>query len=182
MLLQPYTQESIMSRFKVAICSATAGLLLVTSFASATDNDWRYAGNSLQGAWLVDMTVRLPADDCTTAPLLPPPAPNPFPAFNTFHEGGTMSEWGSRVSPSRRSSGHGVWERVGNQRYAYRLMFHSFDEFGALTATMDWHMTLKLSKDGDSFEGVGRFTRTSVDETAPVLNFCGTMTARRISL
>lgn len=171
-----------MNKFIVTICTAAASLSLVTSSVAASDDDWRYAGNSLQGAWLVETTVRVSADDCTTAPLLPPPAPNPFPTFDTFHEGGTMSEWGSRSPPSRRSSGHGVWERIGNQRYAYRLMFHSFDEFGALTATMDWHMTVKLSKDGDSFEGVGRFTRTSVDETLPVLNFCGTMSAARITL
>jgi len=169
--------------FRLLTFSTAASLLLIaTSVSADTDYDGRDSGESLQGAWLVETTVRLPAEDCSTAPLLPPPAPNPFPTFNTFHEGGTMSEWGSRSSPARRSSGHGVWERIGRHKYAYRLMFHSFDETGALVATMDWHTTIILSKDGNAFNGIGRFVRTNVDETVPVLNFCATMTGARIAL
>jgi hypothetical protein len=47
---------------------------------------------------------------------------------------------------------------------------------------MDWHSRLRLSRDGNSFEGVARLTRTNVDEAVAVLNFCATLTGVRVSL
>jgi hypothetical protein len=61
-----------------------------------------------------------------------------------------------------------------------RLMFHSFDVNGLLTATMDITMELKLAKDGDTFMGVSRFVRT--DLSGNVLNFCATMDGQRFTL
>lgn len=169
-----------MKKLVMLTCGTAAGLLLMTGSVSAGPNyDALYAGNAIEGAWEVVTTVRLPAPDCTTAPPVPS-GPNPFPAFNTFHEGGTMSEWGSRSRPANRSSGHGVWERIGANKFAYRLMFHSFDDNGFLAATMDIRSKLKLSKGGESFEGVSRFTRT--DLSGNVLDFCATLEGRRFSL
>jgi hypothetical protein len=121
----------------------------------------------------------VPAADCTTAALVPS-GPNPFPSFNTFHFGGTMSEFGSRAAPATRSSGHGVWKRVGYDAFAYRLMFHSFDANGFLTAKMDIKSDVTLGADGLTFTGVSRFVRT--DLSGNVLNFCATLTGARVTL
>lgn len=167
------------------IASLTTGtaacLLLAAAAVSASgSSDWRYAGQTLEGAFQVVTTLRVNAEDCTTAALLPPFAPNPFESFNMFHEGGTMTEHGSRSPPSLRSPGFGIWERVGGRRYENRFMFHSFDVTGALVAVMDVTSELTLSKDGSTFEGVARLVRTPIDGTA--LNFCGTMTGERFTL
>lgn len=174
-----------MKKHLFLIFGIAAGLLLATGAATADydksiDYYWHDGGNSLQGSWLVETTVRVHAEDCTTAPLVPPFAPNPFSAFNSFHQGGTMTEQGSRSSPARRSTGFGVWERTGHRKYAYRLQFHSFDANGLLAATMDIRTQLKLARDGETFEAVSRFVRTDISGNA--LNFCATMTGERINL
>lgn len=159
-------------------CGTTAGFLLATSPVPA-EYIGGYHKRSIEGAWQVVTTVRLPAADCTISPPVPTGV-NPFASFNTFHEGGTMSEWGTRVPPAQRTSGHGVWERIGHNKFGYRLMFHSFDVNGLLTATMDITTELKLAKDGDTFTGVSRFVRT--DLSGNVLNFCATMDGQRFTL
>lgn len=174
-----------MKKQLVLIFGIAAGLLLATGAATADydksiDYYWYDGGNSLQGSWLVETTVRVHAEDCTTAAPVPGNAPNPFPAFNSFHQGGTMTEQGSRSSPGRRSTGFGVWERTGHRKYAYRLQFHSFDVNGLLTATMDIRTQLKLARDGETFEGVSRFVRTDISGNA--LKICATMTGERINL
>jgi hypothetical protein len=166
-----------MNKLAILACGAAFSLALATASVSA-DQNAGHEKRTLQGAWQVTTTVRAPAPDCTVAP--PVGSPNPFPTFNTFHEGGTMSEWGSRSPPAQRSSGHGVWKRVGHNRYAYRLMFHSFDPNGFLAATMDIRSVLKLAKNGKTFTGVSRFVRT--DLSGNVLNFCATLEGERFTL
>ncbi len=125
------------------------------------------------------MTLRADAPDCTIASIVGVGL-NPFPSFNTFHKGGTMSEFGTRVPPATRTSGHGVWRRSGHRTYDYRLLFYSFDANGLLTATMDIRTDLMLAPDGDTFEGVSRFLRTDISGNA--VRFCATMNGKRISL
>lgn len=163
------------------IYGIAAGLLL-SSAATTADNSnrWRHDGVTLEGTWAVETTIRVDAEDCSTADLVPPFAPNPFPSFNSFHTGGTMNEHGSRSSPAFRSPGFGIWERTGRRAYAYRLMFHSFDANGLLSATMDIRTQLKLAKDGETFEGLSRFVRTDISGNA--LKFCATMNGQRIVL
>ncbi|MDH4255411.1 MAG: hypothetical protein OEX13_12920 [Gammaproteobacteria bacterium] len=164
----------------VMSCVAAIGFTLGAATVPASDGaDSRSAQYRLEGAWQVEVTVRVAGPDCATAPPVPF-GPNPFPSFNTFHAGGTMSEWGSRAPPATRSSGHGTWERLSAHRYGYRFMFHSFDGNGLLTATMDFSTELELTGTGDTFEGVSRFVRTDLSGNA--LNFCATMAGQRISL
>jgi len=160
-----------------------AGLLATAPAALAADQGLFRFGPTLEGAWDVVVTIRAPADNCATAPIVPdsPDAPNPFKSHNTFHLGGTMSEFGIRVPPAARSPGHGVWERLGLRSYAYRNQFYSFDpESNALLALMDLNADLRLSRTGDAFTGSAKFVRTLVDET--VLNFCATLEGTRITL
>lgn len=169
-----------MTRQSILVCAAAFALTGFASLAAAADT--REAQNyrqTIEGAWEVMVTLRLPAADCTTSPPVPF-GPNPFPSFNTFHEGGTVSEWGSRAPPATRSSGHGVWERTGPRQFSYHLKFHSFDANGLLAATMDIATDLALSDDGKIFEGVSRFIRTDISGNA--LNFCATMSGSRMTL
>ena len=91
-----------------------------------------------------------------------------------------MSEQGTRVPPSRRGPGHGVWRRTGYNTFVYREMFHSFDPNGLLMAKMDISTGLKLGADGLTFTGVSRFVRT--DLSGNVQNFCATMAGTRITV
>ncbi|MDH4056372.1 MAG: hypothetical protein OEW73_07585 [Gammaproteobacteria bacterium] len=164
------------------ICSTTAALLLACGLAAGGDYDnaWRSGGSALAGAWEVETTVRMNADDCTSAPLVPPFAPNPFPSFYAFHDGGTMTEQGSRSPPSNRSTGFGVWERAGRQQYVSLVKFQSFDENGLLAAIIEIRSEMSLAKNAESFEGLGHLTRTDISGNS--MTFCVTMTGERMSL
>lgn len=163
---------------------AAAACLLLTSGAATAGDDhdysWQDGRIALAGAWQTETTIRFPADDCTTSPMVPPFAPNPFPSFSTFHLGGTMNEHGSRSSPAMRSPGFGVWDRIGRRKYESRFKFHSFDENGLLAATMEFRTQLRVAKNGETFEGVSRLVRTDI--SGNVLTFCATMTGERIVL
>lgn len=162
-----------MCRFLILLLAAgTIGL----SPASAAVASGNKTAHSIVGTWQVEVTVRQDAADCTVAPAVPF-GPNPFPALNTFHKGGTVSETGSRSPPSRRSPGHGVWQRVGKDAYQTRITFQVFDDNGFLSNIMDTQTDIALSKDGDSFLGVSRFRFTDVSgNTVP---FCATMEGTR---
>jgi hypothetical protein len=60
----------------------------------------------LEGAWQVVVTLRVDAPDCKTAEIVGLARIHSRPS--TFHRGGTMSEFGTRVPPAARTSGHGV--------------------------------------------------------------------------
>ena len=79
----------------IALATITAGSV-TTSNASE---------RALVGAWRTEVTVRNCQTGNPVAPL--------FPGLFTFHEGGTMSEYGigPGSSPALRSPGHGVWQR-----------------------------------------------------------------------
>jgi len=168
-----------MKKRLILACAAAATLAGPVNPAAIADTpDAQDYRRTIEGAWEVMVTVRLPTPDCTTAPPVPF-GPNPFPSFNTFHEGGTMSEWGSRAPPATRSSGHGIWERTGPRQFAYRFKFHSFDSNGLLAATMDFSTSMVLSDDGSTFDGVSRFARTDI--SGNVQNFCATMSGSRMT-
>ena len=161
--------------------SAVLGMALLSgsSLADSEQKDfWRHF-DTIVGAWQVEVTVRTDAPDCTAAPAVPF-GPNPFPSLNTFHEGGTMSETGSRSPPSMRSPGHGVWKQVGRNRYESRFTFQSFDANGLLAANMEIRSEIKVSRDGSQFAGVGRLTRT--DLSGNVFPFCTTIDGARFDL
>lgn len=167
-----------MNKFLVLGCSLAACLPLLASPVSAQADD-DVPRPQLEGAWRVVVTLRVDAPDCTTAAIVGI-GPNPFPSFNTFHRGGTMSEFGTRSPPATRTSGHGVWERTGYRSFEYRLLFDSFDVNGLLTATMDIRSDLKVARNSMTFEGVSRFVRTDISGNA--LRFCATLEGERISL
>jgi len=133
----------------------------------------------LEGAWQVVVTLRVDAPDCRTAEIVGF-GPNPFLSFNTFHRGGTMSEFGTRVPPAARTSGHGVWKRTGDRSFEYRSEFFIFDGTGVIAANMDIRSHLRLSVNGNKFTGVSRLVMTEVSGNA--LPFCATLSGERIRL
>lgn len=170
-----------MKKHTLLVCGAVVGTTLLSGGSLASGEQkiqWHHL-DTIVGAWQVEVTLRVDAQDCTTAALVTFP-PNPFPSLNTFHEGGTMSETGSRSPPSMRSPGHGVWKQVGRKRYSTRNTFQSFDANGLLAADMDLRSDIKLSRDGSRFTGVTRLTR--VDTSGNVFLFCATLEGVRFDL
>lgn len=168
-----------MRLMKTSVC-LTAGILAICSaLANADDDKPHFRKNSVQGAWEVTVTLRAPAADCTTAAVIGV-GPNPFQQFYTFHEGGTMNEWGTRAPPATRGAGHGLWKRTGPDDFAYRVLFHSFDVNGLLSNKMDIRADLTLADGGQQFDGVARFVFSDLSGNAR--NFCATMVGTRLTL
>jgi hypothetical protein len=134
---------------------------------------------SIVGAWQVEVTVRFNAEDCTTSPPVPF-GPNPFPSLNTFHEGGTFSETGSRSPPSVRGPGHGIWKRTGKKTFVVRNLFQGYDPNGLLASNMDMRSEVTLSEDGSTFSGITRLFFSDI--SGNVNPFCATMEGVRVTL
>jgi hypothetical protein len=167
-----------MNKIVLLASGATASLALLAGAASA-QNVGSQLSPTLVGAWQVEVTLRADGPDCTIAPIVGL-GPNPFPSLNTFNEGGTMSEWGTRTPPATRTAGHGVWQRTGYGAFRYHDIFYSFDANGLLEATMDIRSDLKLAMDGKTFKGTSRLLRT--DLSGNKLPFCATLSGERITL
>jgi hypothetical protein len=167
-----------MNKLSVLASSVMAGSLLVAGPASAASAD-NSSRPQLEGLWQVVVTLRVDAPDCSTATVIVDPW-NPFPSFNTFHRGGTMSEFGTRSPPASRTSGHGIWKRTGNRSFEFRHVFYSFDANQALAANMDVRSDVTVNRKGNRFEGVARLVRTDLEGKA--LHFCATLNGERITL
>jgi len=171
-----------MNKIRWLSCNAALGALLLTGGAIAESghhSGGRSDAPAIVGAWQVEITVRINAPDCTTAPPVPF-GPNPFPALNTFHVGGTLSETGSRSPPSMRSPGHGVWEQVGRRSFEARYTFQGFDANGFLATNMDIRSEIVVDAGGDTFSGVARLDFSDISgNTSP---FCATLNGVRFSL
>ena len=167
-----------MSKLSTLGCGVVASLALFASGASAEDSV-APPRPELEGAWQVVVTLRVDAPDCTTAAIVEDPW-NPFASFNTFHRGGTMSEYGTRSPPSSRTSGHGVWKRTGYRSFEARHVFITFAPDNTIRANMDVRSDIKVAKHGRKFKGVGRLVAT--DLAGNSLQFCATLAGERIAL
>jgi hypothetical protein len=166
-----------MSKISKLGCSVTASLALLAGVASAEASpDTR---PQLEGAWQVVVTLRIDAPDCKTAPIVDDQW-NPFPSFNTFHRGGTMSEFGTRSPPSTRTPGHGVWKRTGYRSIDYRTVFYRFGPDDAVSGNMDIRADVKVGQNSRTFKGESRLVVTDLEGNA--VSFCATLDGKRISL
>jgi hypothetical protein len=153
-------------------------LVLGTALADFDNGNGWHDEPTLVGTWQFEMTVRLNAPDCTTSEPIGF-GPNPFPALVSFHEGGTMNEFASRTSPAIRSTGFGSWKQTGRYRYQARHTFMEFDANGALWRTMVIQSNIRLTKDGNAYDGVNRLELTDV--SGNVVNFCATVEGSRFT-
>jgi len=79
--------------------------------ASRGDN-----GKDIQGAWLVQVTLR----NCATGAAMGPA----FGSVVTFHQGGTLSETtaGPGFAVGQRTPAQGIWEREGHHTYTQKMV------------------------------------------------------------
>ena len=124
-----------MNRFLV-----TAALALLVPFQAGLASD--HAQRSIVGVWSLEVTLRV----CATG--APVPGVDPFPALNTFHQGGTLTEFGTRFSPATRNVGQGVWKKTGRFTYQSHFVFQRFDANGLYIGDQDVRRTSRLSPDG----------------------------------
>ena len=100
---------------------------------------------SIQGTWRTVVTPH----NCQTGA--------PFPSLAgqfTFHQGGTMAEYGigPGSSPALRSPGHGVWQRRhGWQLYSFAFTFYRYNASGVLLGSQKITGGLELGGSGDAF-------------------------------
>ena len=117
------------SRVRNVGCSAvmlSMAVALVLSAASAASAQQTAAeGQTVQGVWYVQVTIR----DCATRAALAP-AVN---SLVTFAAGGTLHEsvGGGGFAPGQRSDGHGTWTHKGGRTYDQR--FVSMINFATVT-------------------------------------------------
>jgi hypothetical protein len=101
---------------------------------------------NIQGTWRTVVTPH----NCQTGV--------PFPSLAgqfTFHQGGTMAEYGigPGQSPALRSPGQGVWQRRhGWQLYSFAFTFYRYNASGGLLGTTKVTGELELGAGGDSFK------------------------------
>jgi hypothetical protein len=112
------------------------------SFASS-----HAAKRTIEGAWRTVITLL----NCQNGA---PVGVAPFPGLFTFHDGGTMAEFGigPGSSPALRSPGHGVWEREhGWQDYSFTFIYYRYDSSGGFIGSQKVTAELELAASGDSF-------------------------------
>ncbi len=75
------------------------------------------------------------------------------PSMLTFMQGGTMQETGTRIAPSLRGPGHGVWRSLAefHPQYTATFQFFRFNADGTLAGRQIVIQQTTLSADGNSF-------------------------------
>jgi hypothetical protein len=127
-----------------SITASTVSILKPQSNASSASSD--ASERTIAGVWRTLITPR----NCQTGD----PLTSPFQGLITFHEGGTVSEFGvgPGSSPDRRSPGHGVWQREhGWPSYSFRFTHYNYDVNGVLVGSVDITAALELGASGDEY-------------------------------
>ena len=105
------------------------------------------AERTIEGVWRTAVTLL----NCQTGQPVGVP---PFSGLFTFHDDGTMSEFGigPGSSPALRSPGHGVWQREhGWQEYSYTFVYYRYNSSGVFIGSQKVTSELELAASGDAF-------------------------------
>jgi len=164
-----------MKKLSLTICSTTLSLCLLAGVALADKNK----KNTIEGAWEVEVTARVATSDCTSGEPVPF-GPNPFSALQTYHKGGTMSDYEARIPPSNRSAAHGVWQKAGKNQYVSHFVALNFDDNGLISGKTDISSDIALTGGGSTFSAVSR--AKIIDISGNVLDICLTMEGVRMPL
>src|SRR5688572_10218744 len=127
------------SGIALAVMTVLTTAMPVVSAQSAVNE------RSIQGTW---RTIVTPHNCQTGVPF------SPLAGQFTFHQGGTMAEYGigPGSSPALRSPGHGVWQRQhGWQVYSFAFTFYRYNASGALLGSQKITGDLELGGSGDAF-------------------------------
>ena len=117
---------------KILILSFLVSVLSLTNFANANHG----SRNSLIGTWLLEADTGFPDAQVVTALV-------------SFHRGGTLtvsqngihenSEFFDPVCGCNGGNGHGVWKRIGHNKYEFKFTFFLFS--GPQTANFPINFT-----------------------------------------
>lgn len=124
---------------------ALAVISLLTAAMAVVSAQGASHERTIEGTWRTVVTPR----NCQTG--------DPFPSLAglfTFHQGGTMAEYGigAGSSPALRSPGHGVWRReAGWQVYSFGFTFNRYNASGIFQGTQKVTGELELDGGGDTF-------------------------------
>lgn len=161
----------------IALAIMTALTITASIVSGKAIQDTQSSANAsektIEGVWRTVVTLR----NCQTGD---PVAPS-FQGVFTFHQGGTMSEWGvgPGSSPALRSPGHGLWRRaLGWQEYEFTFFHYRYNASGVLLGSQKITATLQLGASGDEFTAVS--ASQALDPDGNVLgNFCATSAGTR---
>ena len=148
--------------FLKTIAGAVMGFLIIVAFAQVsvlaqnilnkeksdaqTQEDLSAGGanaGKLEGSWDVKVTLL----NCQSGLPVGPTTPSML----TFMRGGTMQEIGTRISPSLRAPGHGIWGYQSRGHYTATFQFFRFNADGTLAGRQIVRQEILLSNDGNSF-------------------------------
>jgi hypothetical protein len=129
--------------------STVRGLVFAVSFSVSTMAPASVQGaeRTIVGTWTTAVTLL----NCQSGEPVGVPL---FPGLATFHDGGTMSEFGvgPGSSPALRSPGHGVWQREpGWQAYSSTFILYRYDSSGGFIGSQKVTSDLELAASGDAY-------------------------------
>ena len=138
----------------------------------ATDNQspdsLNVPARTIVGVWRNTITIR----NCMTGTQIAT-----LQGLLTFHEGGTMSEFGG-INPVLRSPGHGVWQVSNPFHPTFAFTFLRFNADGTLAGTQRVRSALTFALDGNSFQGTSTIEVLDVNDNVVGMP-CATTTATR---
>lgn len=140
-------------------------------FVSGQDNKINgQSSSAIVGAWQVTATFR----NCTTGDPLGPS----FQTLYSYHEGGTLTEDSASMSPTLRSTAHGVWESSNMFHPTFAFTFLRFNPDGTFAGTAVIRATVSLGISGNDYTTNGTF-QVLVPNGTVVSTGCVTTTAVR---
>jgi len=124
--------------------------------------------SALVGVWRNTITLR----NCQTGNQIAT-----FQGLLTFHEGGTMSEFGG-INPVLRSPGHGVWQASNPFHPTFAFTFLRFNADGTFAGTQRVRSTVSLGLDGNAFQSTGMAEVLDVNDNVVGVSCAATMATR----
>jgi hypothetical protein len=134
----------MISQMRFVLAALAVMTMVAAAAASGGGAASQAAEKTIQGVWQTAVTPR----NCQTGDALA----TAFPGLFTFHNGGTMAEYGVSpgLTPALRSPGHGVWQRShGWQEYSFAFTFARYDASGAFIGSQKIVANAQLGAGGD---------------------------------
>lgn len=128
-------------------------------------------GDRLVGVWRNEIAI---------APCSGGGTPTTVVNYNTFHRGGTLTEFNLSPPPSR-SIGSGQWRDYGGGVFDVHFQFARFTATGAFDGMQDVQAGIEVDARGRRSTGVVRARVLNVDGTLRV-ELCGTLQGARVTL
>ena len=161
--------------FVIALAMMTAFTITFSVVSGQGATDTQSSDSSLNapdrtivGVWRNTITLR----NCQTGNQIAT-----FQGLLTFHEGGTMSEFGG-INPVLRSPGHGVWQASNPFHPTFAFTFLRFNADGTFAGTQRVRSTVSLGLDGNAFQSTGMAEVLDVNDNVVGMSCAATMATR----